>query len=38
MDVNIMNDVLLLEDDLSLIQGLSFALKREGFRIKTART
>lgn len=38
MDVNIMNDVLLLEDDLSLIQGLSFALKREGFQIKTART
>lgn len=33
-----MNDVLLLEDDMSLIQGLSFALQKEGFQLKTART
>lgn len=33
-----MNTILLLEDDLSLIQGLSFALQKEGFQLKIART
>ncbi|MEG0769056.1 MAG: response regulator transcription factor [Ruthenibacterium sp.] len=33
-----MNKILLLEDDLSLIQGLSFALKKEGFALEVART
>lgn len=38
MDVSVVNNVLLLEDDLSLIQGLSFALQKEGFMLKTAQT
>ena len=33
-----MNKILLLEDDLSLIGGLSFALKKQGFEIENART
>lgn len=33
-----MNRILLLEDDLSLIRGLSFALKKQGFEIEIART
>ncbi len=33
-----MNKILLLEDDLSLINGLSFALKKQGFVIEIART
>ena len=33
-----MNRILLLEDDLSLINGLSFALKKQGFEIENART
>lgn len=33
-----MNKILLLEDDLSLINGLSFALKKEGFALDIART
>lgn len=33
-----MNKILLLEDDLSLINGLSFALKKQGFEIENART
>lgn len=33
-----MNKILLLEDDLSLINGLSFALKKEGFDLDIART
>lgn len=33
-----MNQILLLEDDLSLISGLSFALKKQGFEIDIART
>ncbi|MEG1755657.1 MAG: response regulator transcription factor [Clostridia bacterium] len=33
-----MNEILLLEDDLSLISGLSFALKKEGFALDIART
>ena len=33
-----MNTILLLEDDLSLISGLSFALKKQGFEIENART
>ena len=33
-----MNRILLLEDDLSLISGLSFALKKQGFEIENART
>lgn len=33
-----MNRILLLEDDLSLINGLSFALKKEGFDLDIART
>lgn len=33
-----MKNILLLEDDLSLLQGLSFALKREGFRLHIAKT
>ena len=33
-----MNRILLLEDDLSLINGLSFALKKQGFEIEIART
>ncbi len=33
-----MNRILLLEDDLSLIRGLSFALDKQGFEIEIART
>lgn len=33
-----MSSILLLEDDLSLIHGLSFALKKEGFALDVART
>ena len=33
-----MNRILLLDDDLSLISGLSFALKKQGFEIENART
>lgn len=34
----IMNRILLLEDDPSLINGLSFALKKQGFELDIART
>ena len=33
-----MSNILLLEDDLSLINGLSFALKKQGFELAVART
>lgn len=33
-----MSRILLLEDDLSLVIGLSFALKKQGFALNTART
>lgn len=33
-----MEKILLLEDDLSLIQGLSFALNKQGFELDVART
>lgn len=33
-----MNKILLLEDDLSLINGLSFAFKKQGFEMDVART
>lgn len=33
-----MNSILLLEDDLSLINGLSFAFKKQGFESDIART
>lgn len=33
-----MNRILLLEDDLSLINGLSFAFKKQGFEAEVART
>ena len=33
-----MRNILLLEDDLSLINGLSFALKKQGFELGVART
>ena len=33
-----MSRILLLEDDLSLINGLSFALRRQGYELETART
>lgn len=33
-----MKKILLLEDELSIISGLSFALKKQGFEIETART
>lgn len=33
-----MSSILLLEDDLSLINGLSFAFKRQGFELSVART
>lgn len=33
-----MNSILLLEDDLSLINGLSFAFKKQGFEADVART
>jgi len=37
MDRNI-NRILLLEDDLSLINGLSFALRKQGYELEIART
>lgn len=33
-----MNRIMLLEDDLSIISGLSFALKKQGFEVEIART
>ena len=33
-----MNKIFLLEDDLSLVNGLSFAFKKQGFEIDIART
>lgn len=33
-----MSKILLLEDDLSLINGLSFAFKKQGFELVVART
>ena len=33
-----MNRILLLEDDLSLVNGLSFAFKKQGFETDIART
>lgn len=33
-----MNRILLLEDDLSLMNGLSFAFKKQGFELEVART
>lgn len=33
-----MNQILLLEDDLSLITGLTYALKKQGFSVENART
>ena len=33
-----MSKILLLEDDLSLINGLSFAFKKQGFELEIART
>lgn len=33
-----MKNILLLEDDLSLINGLSFALRKQGFELEVART
>lgn len=34
----IMSNILLLEDDLSLINGLSFALRKQGYGLEVART
>lgn len=33
-----MNNILLIEDDLSLVNGLTFALKKQGFKLEVART
>ena len=33
-----MKQILLVEDDLSLVTGLSFAIKKEGYGIEVART
>ena len=33
-----MKRLFLLEDDLSLINGLSFAIKKQGYEIEVART
>ena len=33
-----MSNILLLEDDLSLINGLSFALRKQGYELEVART
>ena len=33
-----MSKILLLEDDLSLINGLSFAFRKQGFELAVART
>ena len=35
---NNMKRILLLEDDLSLVNGLSFAFKKQGFQTDIART
>ncbi|MDY3018323.1 MAG: response regulator transcription factor [Blautia sp.] len=32
-----MNNILLIEDDLSLVNGLTFALKKQGFKLEVAR-
>lgn len=37
-DVYKQQKILLLEDDMSLIQGLSFALKKQGFELEVAQT
>ena len=36
--IRIMSNILLLEDDLSLINGLSFALRKQGYGLEVART
>ena len=33
-----MNRILLLEDDLSLVNGMSFALRKAGYEVEVART
>lgn len=33
-----MNNILLIEDDQSLVNGLTFALKKQGFKLEVART
>ena len=33
-----MSNILLLEDDLSLVNGLSFAFKKHGYELNIART
>lgn len=33
-----MNNILLIEDDLSLVNGLTYALKKQGFKLEVART
>lgn len=33
-----MNNIFLIEDDLSLVNGLTFALKKQGFKLEVART
>ena len=33
-----MNKILLVEDDLSLIEGLEFSLHKNGFQVEVART
>lgn len=33
-----MRNILLLEDNLSLIQGLTFAFQKQGFAVEVART
>ncbi len=37
-DVSTQQKILLLEDDLSLVQGLSFAFKKQGFALDVAKT
>ena len=36
--IRTMSNILLLEDDLSLINGLSFALRKQGYELEVART
>ena len=36
--IKTMSNILLLEDDLSLINGLSFALRKQGYELEVART
>ena len=36
--IKTMSNILLLEDDLSLINGLSFALRKQGYGLDVART